>query len=76
MVKKFHMRGLNMSAKKPYLAILKFSILMRKITKFWKIWIFECNLAPNYSSVRKFHIKGLDLNTKILFSMILGFSIL
>ena len=67
MLKKFHMRRLDLNAKKTLSAILEFSILRRKIAKFRKIRIFEINLALNYSMVKKFHTRGLDLIAKTTF---------
>ena len=64
-MKKFHVRHLGLNTKKLFSATLKFLILRSskgKNAKFWKIPIFECNLAPNYSTVKKFHERKLDLN--------------
>ena len=47
------------------------NFLRGKIAKFWKIRIFERNLALHYSSVRKYYISTLDLNIKKQFSTIL-----
>ena len=75
-VRKFHMRRLNLNAKKSFTVVLKFSILSGKFAKFCKIRIFELNGAVNYSMVKKFYMKGLDLSNKKTISVILEFSIL
>ena len=63
MVKKFHMRRLDLNNNKPLSAIFEFSILKGKIAKFRKIWIFKRNLNLCYSTVKKFRMRGLGLNT-------------
>ena len=64
MVKKFHMRRLDLNTINLFSVIFEFSILRVKIAKFLKIWIFKHNSALNYSTVKKFHMKELDMNTK------------
>ena len=63
-MKKFPMRRLDLNNKKSISVILEFSILRRKIAKFWRILIFELNGAVNYSMVKKFHMRELDFNTE------------
>ena len=80
MVKKFHVRGLDLSKKKKkkkkktISAILEFLILSGKIAKFGKKnWIFGFNSPLNHSIMKKFLMKRLDLNNEEIHLAILQF---
>ena len=74
LMKKFNVRGQDLSNKKTISSILEFSILSGKIAKFGKkIRIFEFNSALNHSMVKKFLMKRLNLNNKKIHLAILQF---